>query len=170
MLLLLLLLLLRRFSRVWLCATPWTAAHWGYPRSWDSPGKNTGVGCHFLFQWTEVKSESEVARSWPTRSDPTPILMLNSIFHLSNSLWGQRSWFVHCSVSCSLITEDSKTLFSPWLMGHNHLLPGFLATEALSWKKYHTSVTFIWALLKELLSKILLDYLNFTKSQKQNPT
>ena len=44
--LLLLLLLLRRFSRVRLCATPWTAAH-QVPRPWDSPGKNTGVGCHF---------------------------------------------------------------------------------------------------------------------------
>ena len=43
----LLLLLLSRFSRVQLCATPQTAAHQA-PPSWDSPGKNTGVGCHFL--------------------------------------------------------------------------------------------------------------------------
>ena len=33
------------------------------PRPWDSPGKNTGVGCHFLLQWMKVKSESEVAQS-----------------------------------------------------------------------------------------------------------
>ena len=33
------------------------------PRSWDSPGKNTGVGCHFLFQCMKVKSESEGAQS-----------------------------------------------------------------------------------------------------------
>ena len=32
----------------------------GSPRPWDSPGKNTGVGCHFLFQFMKVKSESEV--------------------------------------------------------------------------------------------------------------
>ena len=32
------------------------------PRPWDSPGKNTGVGCHFLLQCMKVKSESEVAR------------------------------------------------------------------------------------------------------------
>ena len=37
---------------------------------WDSPGKNTGVGCHFLLQCMKVKSESEVAQSCPTPSDP----------------------------------------------------------------------------------------------------
>ena len=38
------------------------------PRPWDSPGKNTGVGCHFLLQYMKVKSESEVAQSCPTLS------------------------------------------------------------------------------------------------------
>ena len=33
-----------------------------YPRPWDSLGKNTGVGCHFLLQCMKVKSESEVAQ------------------------------------------------------------------------------------------------------------
>ena len=40
------------------------------PHPWDSPGKNTGVGCHFLFQCMKVKSESEVAQSCPTLCDP----------------------------------------------------------------------------------------------------
>ena len=40
------------------------------PSRWDSPGKNTGVGCHFLLQRMKVKSESEVAQSYPTLSDP----------------------------------------------------------------------------------------------------
>ena len=40
------------------------------PRPWDSPGKNTGVGCHFLLQCMTVKSQSEVAQSCPTLSDP----------------------------------------------------------------------------------------------------
>ena len=40
------------------------------PRPWDSPGKNTGVGCHFLLQCMKMKSESEVAQSSPTLSDP----------------------------------------------------------------------------------------------------
>ena len=69
----LLLLLLSRFSHVRLCATPLTTAHQA-PRPWDSPGKNTGVGCHFLLQGRKVKSESEseseVAQSYPTPSNP----------------------------------------------------------------------------------------------------
>ena len=40
------------------------------PRPWDSPGKNTGVGCHFLLQCLKVKSESEVAQSCPTVCNP----------------------------------------------------------------------------------------------------
>ena len=38
-------------------------------RPWDSPGKNTGVGCHFLLQCMKVKSESEVAQSCLTISN-----------------------------------------------------------------------------------------------------
>ena len=45
------------------------AAHQA-PHPWDSPGKNTGVGCHFLLQCMKVKSESEVTQSCPTLSDP----------------------------------------------------------------------------------------------------
>ena len=41
------------------------------PRPWDSPGKNTGVGCHVLLQCMKVKSESEVAQSCLTLCDPT---------------------------------------------------------------------------------------------------
>ena len=40
-----------------------------FPRPWDSPGKNTGVGCHFLLQCMKVKSESEVTQSCPTLHD-----------------------------------------------------------------------------------------------------
>ena len=40
------------------------------PHPWDSPGKNTGVNCHFFLQCMKVKSESEVAQSCPTLHDP----------------------------------------------------------------------------------------------------
>ena len=40
------------------------------PRPWDSPGKNTGVGCHFLLQCMKVKGESEVTQSCPTLATP----------------------------------------------------------------------------------------------------
>ena len=45
-------------------------AAWWLPRPWDSPGKNTGVGCHFLLQSMKVKSESEVPQSCLTLWDP----------------------------------------------------------------------------------------------------
>ena len=63
------LLLLSHFSRVRLYATPQTAAT-RFHRPWDSPGKNTGVSCHFLLQCMKVKSESEVDQLCLTLSDP----------------------------------------------------------------------------------------------------
>ena len=51
------------------------------PCPWDSPGKNTGVGCHFLLQCMKVKSESEVTQSCPTVSDPMDCSPLGSSFH-----------------------------------------------------------------------------------------
>ena len=51
------------------------------PRPWDSPDKNTGVGCHFLFQCMKVKRESEVAQSCPTSSDPMDCSLPGSSVH-----------------------------------------------------------------------------------------
>ena len=88
---LLLLLLPSRFSRVPLCATPETAAHQA-PHPWDSPGKNTGVGCPFLLQCMRVKSESEVAQSCPTLSNPIdcslPGSSIHGIFQARGLEWG----------------------------------------------------------------------------------
>ena len=50
-------------------------------RPWDSPGKNTGVGCHFLLQCIKVKSESEVAQSCPTLRDPMDCSLQGSSVH-----------------------------------------------------------------------------------------
>ena len=50
-------------------------------RPWDSPGKNTGVGCHFLFQCMKEKRESEVAQSCPTLSDPMDCSLPGSSVH-----------------------------------------------------------------------------------------
>ena len=61
-------------------------------RSWDSPGKNTGVGCHFLLQCMQVKSEREVAQSCPTLSDPhglQPTRLLRPLDFQARALeWG----------------------------------------------------------------------------------
>ena len=51
------------------------------PRPWDSPGKNTGAGCHFLLQCMKVKSESEVAHLCPTVSDPMDCSLPGSSVH-----------------------------------------------------------------------------------------
>ena len=51
------------------------------PRPWDSPGKDTGVGCHFPLQCRKVKSESEVAQSCPTLSDPMDCSLPGSSVH-----------------------------------------------------------------------------------------
>ena len=51
------------------------------PHPWDSPGKNTGVGCHFLLQCMKVKSESEIAHLCPTLSDPMDCSLPGSSVH-----------------------------------------------------------------------------------------
>ena len=51
------------------------------PHPWDSPGKNTGVGCHFLLQSMKVKSESEVGQSCPTLGDPMDCSLPGSSIH-----------------------------------------------------------------------------------------
>ena len=51
------------------------------PRPWDSPGKSTGVGCHFLLQCMKVKSENEVAQSCPTLSHPRDCSLPGSSIH-----------------------------------------------------------------------------------------
>ena len=61
-------------------------------RPWDSPNKNTGVGCHFLLQCMEVKSESEVTQSCLTLSDPMdcslPGSSVHGIFQARVPEWG----------------------------------------------------------------------------------
>ena len=62
------------------------------PRPWDSPGKSTGVGCHFFLQCIKVESESEVAQSCPTPSDPMdcspPGSSIRGIFQARVLEWG----------------------------------------------------------------------------------
>ena len=73
------------------------------PHPWDSPGNNTGVGCHFLLQCMKVKSESEVTQSYPTLSDPMdcslPGSSVHSIFQATVLEW--------CAIAFSDITCQS---------------------------------------------------------------
>ena len=65
-------------------------------RPWDSPGKSTGVGCHFLLQCMKVKSEREVTQSYPTLSDPMdcslPGSSIHGIFQARVLKWGAISF------------------------------------------------------------------------------
>ena len=62
------------------------------PCPWDCPGKNIGVGCHFLLQCMKVKSESEVAQLCLTLSEPTdyslPGSSVHGIFQAGVLEWG----------------------------------------------------------------------------------
>ena len=72
------------------------------PCPWDSPGKNTGVGCHFLLQSMKVKSEREVAQSYPTLSDPMDCSLwgsfLHRIFQARVLEWGAIAFSAWCSI------------------------------------------------------------------------
>ena len=71
---------------------------------WDSPGKNTGVGCHFLLQRMKVKSESEVAQSCPTPSDPLDCSLPGSSVH---------------GICQARVLEGGAIAFSRLLLQHN---------------------------------------------------
>ena len=113
------------------------------PLPWDSPGKNTGVRCHFLLQCMKVKSESEVAQSCPTLSDPMDCSLPGSFVHgifqarvlewgaiavsanqlYSNikiflksprsSIWNAGAQYYTSSAQFSLVTQSCLTLCNP---------------------------------------------------------
>ena len=105
------------------------------PHPWDSPGKNTGVGCHFLLQCMKVKSESEVAQSCPTLSDPMdcslPGSSTHGIFQARVLEWGAigvpaaaaARLLQLCPTLCDPI--DSSPPGSP--------VPGILQARTLEW-------------------------------------
>ena len=85
------------------------------PCPWDSPGKNTGVGCHLL-QCMKVKSESEVAQSCPTLSDPMdcglPGSSIHGIFQARVLEWG--------AIAFSGLVDASLQLRGCFLPGYIH--------------------------------------------------
>ena len=87
------------------------------PRPWDSPGKNTGVGCHFLLQCVKVKSEREVAQSCPILSDPMdcslPGSSVHGIFQAKVLEWGAITFSVMQLNKYQKIPEITQTDISP---------------------------------------------------------
>ena len=97
-------MLLSHFSRDWVRPHRRQPIRLRHP--WDSPGKNTGVGCHFLLQCMKVKSESEVAQSCPTLSNPTdyslPGSSIHGIFQARVLEWGAIA-FSNSSIVCVIL-------------------------------------------------------------------
>ena len=83
--------------------------------SWDSRGKNTGVGCHFLLQCMKVKSESEVPQSCLTLSDPMdcslPGSFTHGIFQASVLEWGAIAFSINnCILPCNKHLQLNREL------------------------------------------------------------
>ena len=84
------------------------------PCPWGSPGKNTGVGCHFLLQCMKVKYESEVTQSCPTSSNPMdcspPGPSIHGIFQARVLEWVARHkmfcWIRDSPRICLLVSQD----------------------------------------------------------------
>ena len=96
------------------------------PRPWDSPGKNTGVGCHYLLQCMKVKSESEVVQSCPTLSDPMDCSLPGSSIH---GIFQARvlEW-VAIAFSATSLTRDqthTRCIGSHWITREVPLLDSF---------------------------------------------
>ena len=110
----------------------------GLRHPWDSPGKNTGVGCHFLLQGMKVKSESEVTQSCPTLSNPMDCSLRGSSIH---EIFQPRvlewvaiafsydklhfilpSFFWLCHMACRILVPRPGIEFMPlqWKSGLNH--------------------------------------------------
>ena len=93
------------------------------PHPWDSPGKNTGVGCHFLLQYMKVKHESEVAQSCPSLIDPMDCSLPGSsvygIFQARVLEWVAIAFSIYYLKSCtfgsaSLVAQMVKRLPAMW--------------------------------------------------------
>ena len=94
------------------------------PGPWDSPGKNTGVGCHFLLQCMKVKSESEVAQLYPTLRDPMdcslPGSAIHGIFQARVLEWGAIAFsnalcFGQLKFWGTPIFHHFPCFFTPWI-------------------------------------------------------
>ena len=146
-------------------------------RPQDSPGKNSGVGCHFLLQCMKVKSEREVAQSCPTLSDPIdcslPGSSLHGIFQARVLEWGAIAFsdvsckfsffftlniFFHTFLACRVSTE--KPAVSP--MGFLCMLFFYFSLAAFNiFSLFLIFVSFMNMCLGLFLFEFIMDCLDF---------
>ena len=162
------------------------------PRPWESPGKNTGVGCHFLLQCMKVKSESEVAQSslrppwtaahqappsmgfsrqeyWSGLPLPSPILyaeLANVAFKISHSSSQNPQWFPSQANKKpkSSIRSSMTCLPSPQLLPWFHLL---LLCSSFTLFQPQAAPAFLWmfrvgSCLLHLLSILLGEFVSYS--------
>ena len=112
-----------------------------FPHPWDSPGKNTGMGCHFLLQCMKVKSESEVAQLCLTLSDPNDCSLPGSSIHgifqarvlewvaiaFSNNLLSSSSFQIWSGEQTGFLCSPAGVL--PFGNGRLALWPRMLVTQ-----------------------------------------
>ena len=104
---------------------------------WDSPGKNTEAGCHFLLQCMKVKSESEVTESCPTLSDPMdcslPVSSIHGIFQARVLEWVAIA-FSNIPSAAAKSLQSCPTLCDPRDDSPpGSTIPGILQARTLEW-------------------------------------
>ena len=94
------------------------------PHPWDSPGKDTGVGCHFFLQCMKVKSESEVTQSCPTLSNPKdcslPGSSVHGLFQARILEWGAIAFSMNVPFQINILdvtwSENLTVCFTCWIL------------------------------------------------------
>ena len=120
---------------------------------WDSPGRNTGVGCHFLLQCVKVKSEREVAQSCLTLSDPMdcspPGSSVHGIFQARVLEWGAKGY-------------ANRLNRFPWVFS----VPIFSKLYCVTLSKYHVSCSKVYGTINlgEKLSLSERNRISFTQT------
>ena len=111
------------------------------PCPWDSPGKNTGVGCPFLLQCMKVKSQSEVTQSCPTPSNPMDCSPSGGSCLLACLL---AKSLQSCPTLCD--PTDGSPPGSP--------VPGILQARTLEWAAISFSNAWKWKVKVKWLSRV----------------
>ena len=103
---------------------------------WDSPGTNIGVGCHFLLQCMKVESESEIAQSCPTFSDPMdcslPGSSIHGIFQATVLEWGAIAFSSGPITSWQIDGETMETVTDSIFLGSKITADGDCCHEIYS--------------------------------------
>ena len=143
------------------------------PRPWDSPGKNTGVGCHFLLQCRKVKSEREVAQSCPTPRDlmdwSLPGSSVHGIFQARVLEWGAIAFSAqecyHSFIHNKLGTAQMS--FNSWMTKQTVIHPYHTRPLSTAWRNPQSMVKgFVFWLRRHPGCDIVLQFCRMFSSEE----